>query len=1265
MIGRRWTDERKKKHIELMKSNGRNFQRSYESFELYGTSKVKLSSSVIGVSRAVNKVSIEQLNVSSTVTSLETVQVAKRRGIGEGMGRTETGSSRMRVQLVTTAPPRSVYKAVLLLLETKYCRLLHFNVPTSITVLAKLAHRRGLTMEVIDDGVATAYLLHVHQYNYLLTLFYSLMNKFVDVDCALVVCCHSGRRRSDPHPPGGVKQHLYLLRESQPGHKSVTTMLYTKQRADIGHQKAGRVVFSHPASNESRSRRNGSVQSPIAAYQNSLPNNSSPKWGHSGSVDRNISSGATVAQWIEIYQVGPQWFSDYSNTKWGRMTRAVPSGATVAQWIEIYQVGPQWFSDYSNTKWGRKWWLLLSGRSHFRIGCAKLWGTDIVSDWLLPIAKVPLLAATPDGKWVTRRSLVKAQLSDVFLASDAILLACPPGVRAKRGHGDDQNIPATIPPGIQSAQGQKVAPIPDRLIEEPAAHICKCPGAHRVTSRDALDTLSFARINRMGQGKRSEIATSASPSHYVKPVTPNRHNPTTLFPLPVAVLWHAVTYWKIRPLITPQDEVDRSRWLRAVNLHVPTLNCFYANTASEKRGGIRFESTTSAWYLTRNSVDQPIRKTQQPIRHKVESQHLHKCLEIDEIRRRSSEVLSEGEGTNIDTQTQQKGELLFVCWTECQHFVIVKGFLTSPGFMLESLAGVSKSHATRCVYGTVSKSHATRCVYGTVSKSHATRCVYGTVSKSHATRYYKNTLLESVSRPGRIDGTIQLWFASASKATEIESVSPSRRWGRGGILVRLVASHQGVTEFDARRGQPRISACTPISLAAHNQSPCPNIELLFCQHILRKPHGLERSRWEFQWITGGGRTSSVRDHTFRTIIQLLCSAALRLALERGLQTENSNEQRIHTSQLLTSRRCYVVVEFELSRMIGLLDRGRGASAREGQVVLSKGEEQEIDRSGVTPQVATRHMVCVGGKMGGGGGGEGRYHTDTMALFPAAKIHRRVERFGILRADEGESRRVRPCLHPAVPVDVDVSETLRQVTSHRRGPNMVYKCFVRIVVFFYQLRTQLRTKVQHPECFNWGHRWTWDTAAWDNTMTSEGHAQALRSSAEVTAAWENGRSPGKPTDQWHRPARFSTCENSGGDPAGNRTRMQLKNNHRDASPGSTDIRKAVLQCKLLNSRSQGASWGELGGRSDFESLLGSQTVMVGLDGDERPALRAPATRDDDDQLPRSQRDVSTRERFLPETSAEDIFSEYSSASSKASFAESGKLYQRDNTFLRTQ
>ncbi|KAJ8881532.1 hypothetical protein PR048_018014 [Dryococelus australis] len=36
-------------------------------------------------------------------------------------------------------------------------------------------------------------------------------------------------------------------------------------------------------------------------------------WGHRGSVDINISSGATVAQWIEIYQVGPQC-SQYENT---------------------------------------------------------------------------------------------------------------------------------------------------------------------------------------------------------------------------------------------------------------------------------------------------------------------------------------------------------------------------------------------------------------------------------------------------------------------------------------------------------------------------------------------------------------------------------------------------------------------------------------------------------------------------------------------------------------------------------------------------------------------------------------------------------------------------------------------------------------------------------------------------------------------------------------------------------------------------------------
>ncbi|KAJ8883910.1 hypothetical protein PR048_015765 [Dryococelus australis] len=36
------------------------------------------------------------------------------------------------------------------------------------------------------------------------------------------------------------------------------------------------------------------------------------------------------------------------------------------------------------------------------------------------------------------------------------------------------------------------------------------------------------------------------------------------------------------------------------------------------------------------------------------------------------------------------------------------------------------------------------------------------------------------------------------------------------------------------------------------------------------------------------------------------------------------------------------------------------------------------------------------------------------------------------------------------------------------------------------RTQLRTKVQFSECFNKGHRSTWDTAAWDSAMTSEGY-----------------------------------------------------------------------------------------------------------------------------------------------------------------------------------
>ncbi|KAJ8871170.1 hypothetical protein PR048_027476 [Dryococelus australis] len=38
----------------------------------------------------------------------------------------------------------------------------------------------------------------------------------------------------------------------------------------------------------------------------------------------------------------------------------------------------------------------------------------------------------------------------------------------------------------------------------------------------------------------------------------------------------------------------------------------------------------------------------------------------------------------------------------------------------------------------------------------------------------------------------------------------------------------------------------------------------------------------------------------------------------------------------------------------------------------------------------------------------------------------------------------------------------------------------------QFRTQLRTKVQYSEFFNVGHKLTWDTAAWDSAMTSEGH-----------------------------------------------------------------------------------------------------------------------------------------------------------------------------------
>ncbi|KAJ8871944.1 hypothetical protein PR048_028284 [Dryococelus australis] len=101
------------------------------------------------------------------------------------------------------------------------------------------------------------------------------------------------------------------------------------------------------------------------------------KWGLSGSADGTMSSGALVAQWIELCQVGPhgwnyvkwgrsglldrsitsgalmaQWLED---SKWGLSGSAdgtMSSGALVAQWIELCQVGPQWLIGQIYIKWG-------------------------------------------------------------------------------------------------------------------------------------------------------------------------------------------------------------------------------------------------------------------------------------------------------------------------------------------------------------------------------------------------------------------------------------------------------------------------------------------------------------------------------------------------------------------------------------------------------------------------------------------------------------------------------------------------------------------------------------------------------------------------------------------------------------------------------------------------------------------------------------------------------------------------------------------------
>ncbi|KAJ8892651.1 hypothetical protein PR048_005232 [Dryococelus australis] len=92
-------------------------------------------------------------------------------------------------------------------------------------------------------------------------------------------------------------------------------------------------------------RRNTDRDQRLQRLGSVTPSQSYIKWGLSDSVDRAISSGALVAQWIEIFQVGPQLLSGYNYIKWGlsgSMDRAVTSGVLVAQWIERFQVGPQW-----------------------------------------------------------------------------------------------------------------------------------------------------------------------------------------------------------------------------------------------------------------------------------------------------------------------------------------------------------------------------------------------------------------------------------------------------------------------------------------------------------------------------------------------------------------------------------------------------------------------------------------------------------------------------------------------------------------------------------------------------------------------------------------------------------------------------------------------------------------------------------------------------------------------------------------------------------
>ncbi|KAJ8866333.1 hypothetical protein PR048_032176 [Dryococelus australis] len=91
----------------------------------------------------------------------------------------------------------------------------------------------------------------------------------------------------------------------------------------------------------------------------------------------------------------------------------------------------------------------------------------------------------------------------------------------------------------------------------------------------------------------------------------------------------------------------------------------------------------------------------------------------------------------------------------------------------------------------------------------------------------------------------------------------------------------------------------------------------------------------------------------------------------------------------------------------------------------------------------------------------RHLTNGIMMYLVGSFPVSIARMNVVSylGEKSAGTSLRPCLHSAVPVDEDVSETRRQ------------------------LRTQLRTEVQFSDCFNLGHMLTWDTVAWNSAMAS--------------------------------------------------------------------------------------------------------------------------------------------------------------------------------------